>query len=745
MKPHSDLDRRSFLRIGGAAALLAGAGPRVLTQTANELAVRNKPKNPVLLKSAALQVVLDRDDGLPYEYLLTRPQTRLGGEAAGQPMKATVCRREQWKFSTLPVKAESVKQTGAQAQFHFVARDGADPAADFTINYTLDGPSLTVSMSKVHEHPGFELIEVAMPSLVTVYEDEGVAWLAHGDQGGSLALLSEAKPGRLAPNTFWGNVLATLPIVMIGNGKATCVQEVTAYMDGSELGVIEISGKRSATLGTTKTHRVNGSLCYDMNTGKDTPRNCGNRQTPNLLVEQESSCRLDFIADTNGDGSAGWMDGARLIRKRMPSVPKHIYDDAFVYGILLDQPLFKKPTATFEDCEQIIHNISALTDNARQIVHLWGWQYKGKDTGYPAVDQVNPRIGGYEGMMRLMQRAKQFNCTVTLSDNYDDAYRSSPQWNPDWIARRPDGELWESRNWTGENSYILGMAKYVEAAGLERVRYTCERYKLPETTHVDVLSYFSIRNDWDPKRPASGITNLEARYKIVEEFAKHGVDVSSEALRYAFLGKISSFWYMTGPDECPFGGKPIPLLATIYRKAAVWGQSGRVDSLTDAILKMLFYNGYAHANFRDAADLKATTDLYYLMLLPWFKLHGRDIESFRRDGDRTVIGLEGNASVEIDWAQRTYAASIDGTEIARDSATYCSLDENRIALYSAVARQLTAPLPESWNAATPVAFALSTSGRREVAVEPRKGKITLQVQAQEPVIIYRDRKLAEKR
>jgi hypothetical protein len=40
---------------------------------------------------------------------------------------------------------------------------------------------------------------------------------------------------------------------------------------------------------------------------------------------------------------------------------------------------------------------------------------------------------------------------VTFSDNYDDAYKSSPAWDPKIMARRPDGQLWLSRNWTGED------------------------------------------------------------------------------------------------------------------------------------------------------------------------------------------------------------------------------------------------------------------------------------------------------
>jgi hypothetical protein len=734
---HDQLDRRTFLRIAGGTALAYAAPSLIAHAQQSASSGRKSPAKPVVLKSEMMEVVLDGEDGLPYEYRLVALKARFRGEGFGRPMTATVCRKTPWQFPAVPLKVDSVRNKASEVEFHFVVNVEQQPAVAFSVRYQLRGSTLTVSMSDVLEHTGYELIEVAMPSLVSVSENDGSAWLAHGDTGGNLAVLRDAKPGELKPNSFWGNLAGTLPVVMLGNGTAVCVQEVTSYMDGTQLEVRKIHGVRHASFGTTKTYRVNGGLCYDMNTGTGTPRNCGTANTPNLLVEQPSSCRLDFIGDMNRDESADWFDGAQFVQKRMPTIPKHIYDEKFVYGILCDQPLFEKPTATFEDCERIIRQVASLIDHAPQIVHLWGWQYRGKDSGYPAVQQVNSRIGGYDGLMRLMERAKSYNCIVTFSDNYDDAYRSSPAWNPDWIARRPDGQLWESRNWTGENSYIIGMAKYLDAA-LERVRYTCEHYKLPETTHVDVLSYFSIRNDWDPAHPASGYKNLQARYSILEEFAKHGVDVSSEALRYPMIGKISSFWYMTGPSPCPFGGSPIPLLPTIYRKSAVWGQSGRFTGMEDAILKMLFYNGFAHASFRGASDLPATTDLYYLMMVPWFKLHGRDIAAFRRDGDRTKITFEGNATAEMDWAEKTYSVTIDDIQVAGDLATFCPLDEDRIAFYSTKARELSTTMPRGWNASNIEAAELFSDRRNKAAVTVKNGRITVSVNAQQPVIVYRD-------
>ncbi|PYY15972.1 MAG: hypothetical protein DMG60_16220 [Acidobacteria bacterium] len=737
------LNRRTFLKLSGAAA--AGlAGRNLYSQVPGQentgpLTSRNVPTNPIVIRSPDLEVVLDRHDGLPYEYRLLRGNRRMLGEDLGKPILVTFYDKSSGTIKNAAASVQKLSELKDHSDLLFQIPDGSQTAVSFVLAYIVQEATLRVVLYAVRESPGYELIEVALPRLAAIREEDGPAWLAHGDDGGWLATLKDATPGSLKPNTFWGNVSATLPVVMIGTDHLICVQETTAFMDGTTLSVGGEPGKRRAALGTTKSHRVNGTLCYDMNTGPGTPRNCGNQQTPNLLIEQESSCRLDFLSARDDKTPLTWLDAAKLVRKRMPPIPNHLYDNAFVYGIRCDEPSYPKPSSTFEQCEQLIHQIAELTDYSPQIVHLWGWQYRGKDTGYPAVQEVNQRIGGYDAMMNLMQKANAYNCIATLSDNYDDAYRSSPEWDPKIIARRPDGELWESRNWTGENSYIIGLAKYMVGPGMERIRYTCERYRLPKTTHVDVLSYFSIRNDWDREHPASGIKNLrEGRYKILAEFAKRGVDVSSEALRYAFIGKISSFWYMTGPGTCPFGGAAIPLLATIYCKSAVWGQSGRTTSAADRVMNTLFYNGCSHAIVRADMDLNDALDTFYLVMVPWFQLHARNIESFRRDGERSVIGLEGNAAIDIDWNAKTYSASLDGSLICSEAGTFCPLDENRIAFYSLTSQELTAHLPAGWQASEVRAAKLTTTGPERFQATVEGNSVRANVEARQPVIVYKN-------
>ena len=748
------MGRRDFLRLGGVGVVAAGLSavlPAGLRHARAEEAQgsRTAPTHPLVLRSQELEVTLDAGDGLPFAYEWRASGARMRGEDFGMKMTATICRHNPWQFFETEVAPLPLKNTAAEpsgtASFQFTAKDGGRDCASFRIRYVLRGATMFITMDSMTETSGYELIDVGMPRLATVREEDGTPWLVWGDGGGSLVMLHEATAGTLPPNSFWGRIHSTMPVTMIGTERLLCVQETTALMDTTEVAVTGGNGGRRASIGSGRVHRVNGGDCYNLNLGRGAPLNCGNETTPNLLVEETPACRLDFMPVT-GDARTAWLAAGKMVRDRMPEMPKDMYRDRFMYGIRCDQPDFAEPSGTFALCEQMIAEIADLTDGAPQVVHLWGWQFKGKDTGYPAVNVVDARIGGYEGMMRLMERGRAHNATVTLSDNYDDAYRSSPAWDEAMIARRPDGELWKSRAWTGEASYIQGLAKYMELGpGVERVRYTCERYKLPWTTHIDVLSYYTIRNDWDRKHPASGIRNLrQGRYRVLEEFASHGVDVSSEALRYGMIGHISAFWYAQASEAQHLGGTAIPLLQLVYGKSAVWGLgSGMRGDPFELRATNLFWGASLHAIMSAATDRKQITDAFYLIVVPWMHLNRREIVSFVRDGDRTETGYEGDTRVEIDWGKKTYRIVLEGAEAANEEAVFCRLDADRMCFYSTRAEELNAAWPEGWSAAGAEAVALSIGKREAVPFNVQGGKVNMTVAERRPVILYRNRKMAK--
>ena len=150
-----------------------------------------------------------------------------------------------------------------------------------------------------------------------------------------------------------------------------------------------------------------------------------------------------------------------------------------------------------------------------------------------------------------------------------------------------------------------------------------------------------------------------------------------------------------------------------------------------------FYNGHEFPGYPDKSP-EQFADIYYGALVPWYQIHYRNIESFRRDGQRTAIGLEGNSSVEQDWGTGQYRVTVNGAEVAKDGDTYCPVGEDRVAFYSRTGRRLSAPLPGGWKADEVVGRALLADRSEAVKVSASGGKIAVDVPAMRPMMVFRD-------
>jgi hypothetical protein len=183
---------------------------------------------------------------------LLKSGIRFKGEDSGAALNVRLCRREPWGFAGVVARPTGGTVVSEHSvDFHFTAMYASNaPATDFTLRYTIETCSIRVTLEEVREHDGFELISIAMPSLVCVDENDRDAWLAHGDAGGDMVALREAKAGKLGLNTFWGEINGILPVIMAGHSGAVCVQETTAFMDGTLLSVTGEAPDRRACLGT---------------------------------------------------------------------------------------------------------------------------------------------------------------------------------------------------------------------------------------------------------------------------------------------------------------------------------------------------------------------------------------------------------------------------------------------------------------------------------------------------------------
>jgi hypothetical protein len=731
---HPMLPRRKFaynlLALGAVKAVpgfAAGSPPPLPEVTAEGL--RQPPERPVTLSSKLLTLTLDGGDGLPFRYSLDG-QT-IWGEDAGAPITAILCLLKPRRYFTVSLRAASVVRAPRSAVFNFEVPHENAVRARFCLRYAIDGASLTLAMESVVESPGFELIEVALPNLATVRETDEGAWMAQGRDGGSFVRVAEARPYRYEDDENFGRISTQLPVGIVGTRSAGCLMEVTGFMDGTETSIATNPAGRSARIGTVLVHRVHGGRCYNMNNGGDAV--CGTSETPNLLVEQAAPCKLDFFPVD--DAATPWFSAAKLLRARMPLKPTQYFDDKLLYLIAGKQKIESEPHTTFAQSRTLIRDIARLTDYAPQVAYISGWVYDGQDTGYPSEDEVNASLGSYEELMQLMADSWRINANVSVNVNYDDAYKSSPQFDTAFIAREPDGAIWKSRAWDGEDSYIVGMAKYVLGGwASRRIAATMARYKLRNTILIDALSWFAIRNDWDRRHPASGYKNLlDGKWRVLDEFRRRGVSVASEQFRYPMLGKLALSVNGPEPRPCPFGGMPIPLTAIVYRKAAIFGGSG------DGVLRPrqdLFWNSRPGLWFENTTDRAAITDFYYLLVLPFNKVHRLEVESFTTRGSVNRLGLEEQSTITMDSAGTSYEVVWQGATIARNESTSCPVDANRIVFYSRSGGRMSYPLPAAWTGTKVMARRLTIAGRAAFPVRIEEGQIVVDAPSRVPVMVY---------
>ncbi|MGB8845411.1 MAG: twin-arginine translocation signal domain-containing protein, partial [Terracidiphilus sp.] len=181
----NEMRRRDFLRLSGAGVAAASLhtllpGSLAEAQSAETTGTRTAPTHPKILRSKQLEVTLDADDGLPYEYRWIATGAKLRGEDFGLKLTSTVCERATWRFFSVPLDvvlshgmylAEGAKASAAI--FLCKSKDGDKECASFQIQYELCEASLTITMLDVKENEGYELLDVAMPRLVTLREDDG--------------------------------------------------------------------------------------------------------------------------------------------------------------------------------------------------------------------------------------------------------------------------------------------------------------------------------------------------------------------------------------------------------------------------------------------------------------------------------------------------------------------------------------------------------------------------------------------
>ncbi len=448
---------------------------------------------------------------------------------------------------------------------------------------------------------------------------------------------------------------------------------------------------------------------------------------------------IHLLDEETGSPERGWLPGARYVRGLLGEPRPDLYRDQFIYKVFVGCPSEPEQTS-FDQALELVRKIHNLTDGAKQIPYLVGWQHRGHDTGYPDVFTVNEVAGGKAALERLLEEGKALNATVSFHDNYDDAYDNSPMWDPDDVSTDREGGLLKGGVWNDVQCYWISMPVYAQKKAPERVRRTLAQLPIPFTYHLDVLTASVFRVDYRPDSPTGKDGDLAGRVAIVEEFRKRGVDVTSEACGLPFLNAISYFWHH--PRErrpAHEGDRPVPFGPFIAHGHVGYGGS-HVDEAWE-VLDALLYGAFYSQDLTPKTPTKEILDAFYLLQTPLNALRAERIVDYIEDGTRKRVEYSEGSSVEVDFESLGHEVRIGGARVLKDFTCFApGAREGAYLCYRSRERDpLWWDLPAEWSGAEKLsAVALTETGEGEtceLAVE--NGRALLDVEVGVPYRITR--------
>jgi len=582
----------------------------------------------------------------------------------------------------------NVSNTTDNVLYHASVSYENQPAVEFDLSYSLKENEVEIIFNNVVEHRNFYLLSVQLPGLLTVSSDENHAKLVIPADAGRLIDIEDASIKSYEYEIDWLNPILT---GFAYNSKVIGIMDTRSIENHSIVSVSESRGKRYGSFSMNLIHRLNEYNLEEFGTVIPV-------SDPKYLLKVQDSCKvtISIVGDYDRDGEVTWVDGTKLVREKINAVPNPLYKDRTFVRTFVDRKGGTSEELTFDEVLERIKEFAVQTDSASCVMYLLGWQYTGHDTGYPSVDKVNENLGGYDRLVNLIEEARKYNVIVSFYDNYDDSYPNHPGWDPDVICMDPQGNLMRGGAWDGEQSYLISSYKYAMKSGLDRVRFTLNRYPIKEAYFIDVLAggYNDGRKyDFNPKSPAGAIKNFEGKLMLINEFNKNGIDVATEDFTGFFVGHVGSFGDIIAFDNIYFKGEEqIPMIPFIYHGKTSFG----MKTSSSSFYVRTFLYGQRAQEFTNKRSVFTPSD-YILDALPKQKLYGKSMKSYERYVDFERVVYEDGCVVETNVKANTYNVAMgDGLVIARDYTSFAPIKNN---VYLACSRDgglISYRIPNEW-------------------------------------------------
>ena len=482
-------------------------------------------------------------------------------------------------------------------------------------------------------------------------------------------------------------------------------------------------------------------------------------------TQELPSAKVVITEDANADHKVDWQDGAIAYRSIMNNPQgwekvKDItaYRIAMNFGSQAQNPFLM----TLDGIKKINLN----TDGLGQGVLLKGYGSEGHDSGHLNYADIGKRIGGVEDFKTLIEKAKKYGAHLGIHVNASETYPESKYFNEDILRKNADGSYSYGWNWLDQGINI--------DAGYDLAHGRLARWEELKKELGDGLDFIYV-DVWGNGQ--SGDNGAWATHVLAKEINKqgwrfaiewgHGGEYDSTFQHWAadltyggYTNKginsaITRFirnhqkdsW--VGDYRSYGGAADYPLLGG-YSMKDFEGWQGRSDyngyvtNLFAHDVMTKYFQHFTVSKWEDGKPVTMTDNGSTYKWTPEMK-----VELVDAANNKVVVARKSNDVNSPQYRERT--VTLNG-RVIQDGSAYLTpwnwdangnklaSDKEKMYYFNTEAGATTWTLPSDWANGKVYLYKLTDQGKteeKEVAV--KDGKITLDLTANQPYVLYRSK------
>jgi hypothetical protein len=320
------------------------------------------------------------------------------------------------------------------------------------------------------------------------------------------------------------------------------------------------------------------------------------------------------------------------------------------------------------------YSLATFDERARQLgelkakgldrfhVCLTGWPYLGYDRQHPDELPPAPSAGGWEGMKRLVETARELGYLLTLHDQYRDYYADAPSYDPQFAVHEEDaasppqafpgtrfgtwkeGRIPFMNHWDGGKQGFLN-SRLMLGHLRQNYEWLLEHGIRPDGAYLDVFGYVPPDEDWNPEHPTTRSDNLRDRAACFRWVRQRLGIVGTEA---------ACDWTVPYADISsplrPARVVPVPLFELVYHDAIL-------TTYNPTDLRGLLHAGVPQVGFADVekelAAVRRMAALNERLALVEMTKHEFLDAGYRRERTTFADGT----TVTVDWDTQSVTVS----------------------------------------------------------------------------------------